>query len=112
MLPALCPPSPLHPLQRAFRNVTASDDPILRKLAKDGAAHVFVTDSVLSAIMCAKSSVYSWDVVFSREGDSLFIDKRDGGPLDLLTVNETAPDQVGGAGAAGTLHSVARGVSC
>jgi len=27
-------------------------------------------------------------------GDKLFFDKRDGGPLDLLTVNETAPEAV------------------
>lgn len=74
--------------------MTASDDPIMRKLAADGAGRVFVTDSVLSALMCAKSSVYSWDVVFTRTGDKLFIDKRDGGALDLLTVNETAPEQV------------------
>jgi hypothetical protein len=34
-------------------------------------------------------------VVLTRVGDKLFIDKRDGGPLDSLTVNETAPEQVG-----------------
>lgn len=85
---------PLEKTQRIFRSVTTSDDPVLRKLAAEGAGRVFATDSILSALMCAKSSVYSWDVVITRVGDKLFIDKRDGGPLDLLTVNETAPEQI------------------
>ncbi|GBG00453.1 eukaryotic translation initiation factor 3 subunit D-like [Raphidocelis subcapitata] len=72
----------------------AADDPVLRRLASEGAARVFATDAVLSSLMCARSSVYSWDVVLTRAGESLFIDKRDGGPLDLLTVNETAPEQI------------------
>lgn len=67
---------------------------MLRRLASEGAARVFATDAVISSLMCARSSVYSWDVVLTRAGDTLFIDKRDGGPLDLLTVNETAPEQV------------------
>ena len=62
--------------------------------------------------MCAKSSVYSWDVVFTRQGDKLFIDKRDGGPLDLLTVNETAPDQVRNAGAVVTRWRQATAWGC
>jgi translation initiation factor 3 subunit D len=56
---------------------------------------VFVTDSILTTIMCAAKSVYSWDVVVTRVGDKLFFDKREGSSLDLLTVNETAPEQVG-----------------
>ncbi len=55
---------------------------------------MFVTDAILVALMCCKSSVYSWDVVVTRAGDKLFFDKRDGGPLDLLTVNETVTEQV------------------
>lgn len=85
---------PLERTQRVFRSVTASDDPVLRRLASEGAGRVFATDGVLSALMCARSSVYGWDVVFTRQGDRLFIDKRDGGPLDLLTVGETAPEQI------------------
>jgi translation initiation factor 3 subunit D len=85
---------PLERTRRAFRNVTASDDPVLRRLAAEGQGRVFVTDAVLSALMCAKSSVYSWDAVLTRTGDRLFIDKRDGGPLDLLTVSETGTEQI------------------
>jgi translation initiation factor 3 subunit D len=42
--------------------------------------------------MCAPRSVYPWDIVIVREGDSLFLDKRDGGPFDTVTVNENAAD--------------------
>lgn len=55
-------------------------------------ATVYTTDSILSVLMCAPRSVYSWDIVIVREGDKLFMDKRDGGPFDFLTVNENATD--------------------
>lgn len=56
---------------------------------------MFVTDTILTTIMCAAKSVYSWDIVVTRVGDKLFFDKREGSTIDLLTVNETAPEQVG-----------------
>jgi hypothetical protein len=68
-------------------------------LASEDAGRVFVTDSILTTIMCAAKSVYSWDVVVTRVGDKLFFDKREGSSLDLLTVNETAPEQVRGCAA-------------
>lgn len=85
---------PLERTKRVFRSVTTSDDPIIRKLAAEDKARVFITDTILTCLMCVKSSVYSWDVVITRAGDKLFFDKRDGGSLDLLSVNETAPDQI------------------
>lgn len=42
--------------------------------------------------MCAPRSVYPWDIVIVREGNKLFLDKRDGGPFDSVTVNENAND--------------------
>ena len=42
--------------------------------------------------MCAPRSVYPWDIVIVREGNKLFLDKRDGGPFDTVTVNENAAD--------------------
>ena len=42
--------------------------------------------------MCAPRSVYPWDIVILREGDTVFFDKRDGGPFDTVTVNENAAD--------------------
>ena len=59
---------------------------------------VFATDTVLSALMCAPRSVYSWDVVITREGNSLWLDRRTGSSLERLTVNETAQDVSGGMG--------------
>lgn len=42
--------------------------------------------------MCAPRSVNSWDIILERRGNSLFMDKRDGGSFDFLTVNENATD--------------------
>lgn len=42
--------------------------------------------------MCAPRSVYPWDIVIVREGDKLYLDKRDGGSFDTVTVNENAVD--------------------
>lgn len=67
---------------------------LCRDLASEDAARVFVTDTILTTIMCAAKSVYSWDIVVTKVGDKLFFDKREGSTLDLLTVNETAPEQV------------------
>jgi len=43
-------------------------------------------------LMCATKSVYSWDLVFTRRGNKVFIDKRDNSSLDMVTVNENATD--------------------
>ncbi|KAL5715467.1 Eukaryotic translation initiation factor 3 subunit D [Ranunculus cassubicifolius] len=77
---------------RSFFKVSTSDDPVIRRLAEEDKARVFATDGVLSTLMCAARSVYSWDIVVDRVGDKLFLDKRDGGPLDLVSVNETSQE--------------------
>lgn len=56
-----------------------------RDLAKKGVGRVFATDSLITTLMCATRSVYSWDIIVERQGDFLFFDKRDGSNLDLLT---------------------------
>ena len=53
---------------------------------------MYITDVILSGLMCAPRSVYPWDIVIVREGNKLFFDKRDGGPFDTVTVNENAAD--------------------
>ncbi|KAJ8097875.1 eukaryotic translation initiation factor 3 subunit D [Lipomyces tetrasporus] len=73
-------------------NPTTSDDPVIQQLAQKDEARVFATDSILSMLMCAPRSVYPWDIVVNREGDKLFLDKREGGPLDFVTVNENAAE--------------------
>ena len=55
---------------------------------------MFITDTLLTTLMCTPRSVYSWDIVITRAGGRLFFDKRDGSSLDLLTVAETSPEQI------------------
>lgn len=83
---------PLQHMERLHYNPTSSDDPILQDLASKDRAKVFATDAVLAQLMCAPRSVYPWDIVLIREGDKLYMDKRDQGPLDYLSVNENASD--------------------
>lgn len=77
-------PQPLQILDRSRYHPTASEDPILQDLASRNKAKVFTTDSVLSLLMCATRSVYPWDIVMIKEGDKLFMDKREGGPFGTL----------------------------
>ncbi|KAL0442751.1 UNVERIFIED_CONTAM: Eukaryotic translation initiation factor 3 subunit D [Sesamum latifolium] len=63
-----------------------------RRLANEDKATVFATDTILSTLMCAPRSVYSWDIVVQRVGNKLFFDKRDGSQLDLLSVHETSQE--------------------
>lgn len=83
---------PLQHMERLHYSPTASEDPVLQDLAASGSGRVFTTDTVLSMIMCAPRSVYPWDIQLVKEGDKVFMDKREGGPLDYLTVNENAAD--------------------
>jgi len=74
-------------------NVTASEDPVLKKMAADDVAQVFATDQVIAVLMAAPRSVYSWDIVATKSEDGkIFLDKRINSVVDYLTVNETAND--------------------
>merc|ERR1719436_341486 len=80
---------PLQRIDRIFHTVTTTDDPVIRKLVKaEPEANVFVTDSILSTLMCATRSAYSWDVVVDKIGNKVFFDKRENTEFDLLTVSE------------------------
>ncbi|TFY74528.1 hypothetical protein EWM64_g9484 [Hericium alpestre] len=83
---------PLQPVDRIKYNTTTSDDPIIQQLAAKDTATVYTTDVILSVLMTAPRSVIPWDIVIVREGNKLFLDKRDGGPFDTVTVNENASD--------------------
>jgi len=74
--------------QVSFYNVTASDDPIIESLHDE--ADVFTTDRVISVLMAAPRSVYSWDIVVTKRDGKIYFDKRDGSSIDFLDVNETA----------------------
>jgi translation initiation factor 3 subunit D len=82
----------LNVLERAAYNVTTSSDPVIQELAEKNEATIFATDNILSMLMCATKSVYSWDLVITRRGNKVFIDKRDNSSLDMVTVNENATD--------------------
>ncbi|GAB0132338.1 hypothetical protein EsDP_00000778 [Epichloe bromicola] len=79
-------------IDRAAYNVTTSSDPIIQELAEKDEATIFATDSILSMLMCSPRSVYPWDIVILRQGNKLFLDKRDNANLDMVTVNENAAD--------------------
>lgn len=82
----------LNVVDRAAYNVTTSSDPIIQELAEKDEATIFATDNILSMLMCAPRSVYSWDIVITRSGNKIYLDKRDGSSLDMVSVNENAAD--------------------
>ncbi|KFY31693.1 hypothetical protein V493_00892 [Pseudogymnoascus sp. VKM F-4281 (FW-2241)] len=82
----------LNVVDRASYNVTTSSDPVIQELADRDEATIFATDSVLSMLMCAPRSVYPWDIVIVRQGNKIFLDKRDNAALDMVSVNENAAD--------------------
>ncbi|KAL4893217.1 eukaryotic translation initiation factor 3 subunit D [Aspergillus ambiguus] len=82
----------LQALERAAYNVTTSQDPVIQELAEKNEATVFATSDILSMLMCAPRSVYSWDIVIVHQGNKIYFDKREGASLDLVTVNENAAD--------------------
>ncbi|KAL4900680.1 eukaryotic translation initiation factor 3 subunit D [Aspergillus multicolor] len=82
----------LQALERAAYNVTTSQDPVIQELAEKNEATIFATSDILSMLMCAPRSVYSWDIVIVHQGNKIYLDKREGASLDLVTVNENAAD--------------------
>ena len=83
---------PLQIIDRIRYNPTTSEDPVIQGLASQSGAKVFATDAILAMLMCTTRTVYPWDIVLTREGDKLFMDKREGGPFDFPSVNENASD--------------------
>lgn len=83
--------SRLKRINRVYHKVTTTDDPVIRSLARTE-GNVFATDSIISTLMCCSRSVYPWDIVVSKVGNKIFMDKRDGSNFDLLTVSESSAD--------------------
>jgi translation initiation factor 3 subunit D len=85
-----------------FYNVSTSQDPVMEELITRAAESedmsensllIACTDQVLSVLMAANRSVYSWDLVITRNGNTILIDKRDSAAcIDFQTVNENAQD--------------------
>jgi len=99
--------------QTAFFNVTASDDPIMDQLAADQPdVQIFATDQVLSVLMTAPRSIYSWDVLVTKKDGKIYFDKRDNASIDFLTVNETANETPSGDGGINSAASLASEATC
>lgn len=58
------------------------------------AQRVFVTDGVLATLMCAPRCVYSWDILVTKQGGNLFLDKRPDSAIDEVSVSETSPEPI------------------
>jgi translation initiation factor 3 subunit D len=75
---------------RVFFDVTTMEDPVLEKLAVEGVGNVIATDNILSVLMTAPRSVYTWDIVIQKVDGVIYMDKRDTAHLHHPTVSETA----------------------
>lgn len=86
-------PRPLRKVQnKLFHYVTTTDDPVIEKFILESVGNVFATDAIISHLMAASRSIYSWDIVIQKVNDMVFLDKRDNSQFDYLTVSETAND--------------------
>ncbi|RKP25175.1 eukaryotic translation initiation factor 3 subunit D [Syncephalis pseudoplumigaleata] len=83
---------PLQHIERVHYNITTSEDPVMQELAAANKGNIFVTDAILSMLMCATRSVNPWDILITREGNKIYMDKRDGSVFDVYSVNENAAD--------------------
>ncbi|KAL5035242.1 hypothetical protein RTP6_002964 [Batrachochytrium dendrobatidis] len=84
---------PLLVTKKTHHNVTAFDDPVLQNLAKSADGYTIITtSSVLAALMASTRSINSFDIIVTKKKNIVYLDKRDGGVLDLPTVNENASD--------------------
>lgn len=77
--------------EKIFLKVTTSEDPNLKKFASQGTGDVFLTDSILSAILAMPRALYSWDLVITKVDGKIWIDRRTS-RFDAITVNENATD--------------------
>uniref|UniRef100_A0A060SZB0 ARAD1C03718p n=1 Tax=Blastobotrys adeninivorans TaxID=409370 RepID=A0A060SZB0_BLAAD len=84
--------APLKPVDKVVYNVSTSEDPVISELSESGVGTVFATDTIIALLMCSTKSVIPWDIVINKRGGKIFLDKREGGPLDFVSVDENAVD--------------------
>ena len=51
---------------KIFYGVTTSEDPILERFAAEELGDIFATDAILSQLMAASRSVFSWDIIIQK----------------------------------------------
>jgi translation initiation factor 3 subunit D len=72
---------------------TAKEDEILMDLMNGNDERIVVaTESVLSMLMTCTKSIYPWDIMVTKKGNSIRLDKRNGGVVDYISVNENASE--------------------
>jgi len=76
--------------KRTFFAASTTEDPLLCRLIAEQAGQVFATDSILSLLMSASRSLFSWDVLLHKKDGQLIFDKRADSKIDYLSVNENA----------------------
>lgn len=81
--------TPLEPSIKTTFNQTTSNDPNVKSYANKGEAKVFITDAIISQLMCAPRSAASWDVIVTKKGGNIFFDKRES--TFHIPVNENSP---------------------
>ncbi|CAN6616979.1 hypothetical protein TRVA0_006S03686 [Trichomonascus vanleenenianus] len=82
----------LQQLDRIVYNVSTSEDPVIQELSTQNAGTVYATDSIIALLMTATKSVNPWDIIINKKDGKIFLDKREGGPLDFVTVDENAAE--------------------
>jgi translation initiation factor 3 subunit D len=74
---------------------TSKEDDTLTSLSSTSDRVVVATDQILSTLMTCTKSVYSWDLILTKTGNKIVLDKRNGGVIDFLSVNENADSNTG-----------------
>lgn len=77
---------------KVFYSVTTNDDPVMEGFLVEDIGDIYATDVILSHLVAASRSIYSWDVVIEKTDGKIFLDKRENSDFDLLTVSETSQD--------------------
>ena len=83
-----------------LNGATASKDPVMVELGKENTSKnpnkvtVMTTDTTLASIMCLTRSVFGWDVVITKNANTITFDKRPRGVVDSHMVSETAQESV------------------
>lgn len=82
---------PLEHSMKIKNNQSSSNDPNLQEYSRQNAAKVFITDEILSQLMCAPKSSASWDVIVTKKDGKIFFDKREN--TFEIPINENSPLQ-------------------
>ncbi|KAL0233561.1 hypothetical protein PCE1_002076 [Barthelona sp. PCE] len=83
--------NPSVPQDQFFATSTASEDSIMRQLAKEHDCDIAITETVCSRLATLTRAYFGFDIVFRWIDGCLFIDKRND-KFDRVYVDETAGD--------------------